>query len=60
MLVLCVIVASQETIYVCQAGDPKFLGAYVMSTDKFDGVSIYSNENDMSFCKYADILSFLL
>lgn len=40
---------ANEILYVCEAHDPKFLGTYVAGKTTMDGVSVFSNENDMSF-----------
>jgi len=52
VLVSVLIMAAADVVYVCEAGDPRFLGTFSKSADSFDGVPTYSNENDMSFCKY--------
>jgi hypothetical protein len=35
--------------YVCEAGDPRFLGQYEPGKEEIDGVPVYNNEKDMSF-----------
>lgn len=35
--------------YVCEAGDPRFLGKYELGKEKIDGAPVYNNEKDMSF-----------
>ena len=70
LLVVVAAVAAQgdaagtnSTLYVCQAGDPSFLGTYRKSADKvLDGAPVYTNEFDMSFFRsrnywYAPTLS---
>lgn len=46
-------VLGDETVineyYICEAGDPSFLGTYTKSTVTMDGVSVYTNANDRSF-----------
>ena len=34
--------------YVCEAGDPRFLGKYEPGKEEIGGVPVYNNENDMS------------
>lgn len=42
-----------SSIFVCEAGDNKFVGKYTASMDvKEDNVPIYSNKNEMSFYRY--------
>ena len=55
LLVALVLMASSYTlaeIHVCQAADPAFLGEYLPGSQKFDGTSVYSNANDMSFFRH--------
>lgn len=40
---------SASDVYVCEAENPSFVGKYVAGSQKVDGASIFSNENDMSF-----------
>ena len=38
-----------EEIYVCESGEPAFLGTYTQSKARNDGAPVYNNANDMSF-----------
>ena len=40
---------AEEVVYVCEAHEPKFLGRYEAGNSNMDGVSVFSNENDLSF-----------
>lgn len=44
----CAVACSASTIYVCEAGDEKYLGAYEQG-DNLDGVPSWSNANDLTF-----------
>lgn len=47
--ILCAIAITSSAIYICDAGDPAFLGNYSPSAETLDGVPIFTNANDMSF-----------
>lgn len=41
----------EQAFYICAAGDPKFLGKFIMSekkSDMMDGVEVWFNEKDMA------------
>ena len=40
---------AKTAFYVCEAGDPAFLGVYEQGSETMDGVSVFSNANDLSF-----------
>ena len=45
---------SERTFYVCECGDPNFLGKYVPGDEKskMDGIIPYFNEKDMAIYRY--------
>lgn len=46
-IICCAMVAAKD-FYVCEAGNPKFLGTFVQSNEMSDGAPVFSNEHDMS------------
>ena len=41
--------ASASTVYyICEAGDPTFLGTYTKAAEQSDGIDVYTNDNEMS------------
>ena len=55
MVLLCLLLRASQanlSLYVCEAGDPKALGVYTASNEQTsDGVAVYTNSQEMSFCK---------
>ncbi len=48
-LVLCLSLSSASTVYyICEAGDPAFLGTFTKAAEQSDGADVYTNENEMS------------
>jgi len=41
--------AGKTTLYVCEAGDPTFMGAFLQGSETMDGMPVFSNANDRSF-----------
>jgi len=41
--------ADSTSLYVCEAGDPAFLGVYVKGSETMDNAPTYTNAQDMSF-----------
>ncbi len=52
VVLLCTLVAfvysENSSFFICEAGDENVIGEYRIESESKDGVSVYSNANDLS------------